>query len=1141
MRNYDFNKVLDSRTFEFFGKAVIEKLENKRFEIFSEGKDSGIDLRNVENGFTTIVQVKKFKDFNVLLSQLKHIELPKVEALKPNRYILITSVDLSVGKKDKIKEVFGNHITNTSDIIGSEDLNALLEKPEFKPIEDEYYQLWINSTSTLIDFIKKGLNTDIYAYTKDELENIKQATNIYVKNETFKKALKVIEKNRCLLICGEPGVGKSILARNLCAYLLNKNKETEFIYLNKISDVAKLLSDDKSQVFFIDDFWGSKFADNLKGEQENILKRVIEIIHKSKDKILILTCREYILEQGYAQYPELEEFFDQYKLQLHIKDYSDLFKAQILFRHLQNSNLPIEAIYQIAYGYEWIIHNQNYSPRIIENYINYVSEKEIEPKNYVEDFISYLNHPSKLWEEVFCKQSEGAQLILILMLLSGESIVLENVKAYFNQYLDYDTKIQARKKDFMKYISQLENTLITTYQDEWSDSQKIFVRFKNSSIELYVYQYLTQNLEEYINGLIQGAPLINNLLYLTGSWNIISENRLAAWEYEGISINAKITNQIKDKIVQKLMHDFDRLGVYFEEEDEDEYSESRENYVHKLIWAIRIYKRTANETFRQWLQEKVMAVLQELEINPYFDYEDLFSIPGLVEDCISNEIYTEINVGKVIRNTFHAIRFSKQLLILDDFREKFPKEYSKFYEEYQTKIKSYVYNLTLDDVSFFLSDGFYEEIDQLRDWVIPKLFKEYGLKYPKEYMDSFYQMTGERLLADKRKTRKKDRDLTVSDESDYEKEYKEAEWKEEQEKQKIEEEKQKLFDCLYEDTIEEDDAEKFFKENIKIDELVEPLTKLFKNYDKNYIRAFMEDWDSLEILANLINAISYIPQNSKEFFEELIAYVKKENLAITDEMIHSLQEIAFETFKEGRNQIYKRELLEKLEEDCIEELEKVGLIYMSHHKYYLQTIYLHLYLALKEMLLRGASLEKIYKEWTEDEFNNLFNDICYTYADLDLPRFNTEFLIPQIKDVLQSIKSKNSGKEIQKLVKRYEIIMDLDVTVNPEDEYIVTGGELTPDCNLLALEYIGFDALGVVTEVGNMEEIRALSRQAYGEDNEVHVILADAVSNKESKKYRLMEVLGVIHYLESFCNYLKKCLEILEKDSNCDLRMTYST
>ena len=57
MRNYNYNELLDFRTFEYFAKSIIEIKENKEFEIFAENKDKGIDLRNIENNFCTIVQV----------------------------------------------------------------------------------------------------------------------------------------------------------------------------------------------------------------------------------------------------------------------------------------------------------------------------------------------------------------------------------------------------------------------------------------------------------------------------------------------------------------------------------------------------------------------------------------------------------------------------------------------------------------------------------------------------------------------------------------------------------------------------------------------------------------------------------------------------------------------------------------------------------------------------------------------------------------------------------------------------------------------------------------------------------------------------------------------------------------------------
>ena len=111
MRNYDYNKLLDARTFEYFAKDIIEIREDREFEIFSEGKDKGIDLRNIEKNFLTIVQVKRSKDFKNLWNELKSSELEKVKKLKPDRYILVTSSPISVVNADKIKELFiGCHL-----------------------------------------------------------------------------------------------------------------------------------------------------------------------------------------------------------------------------------------------------------------------------------------------------------------------------------------------------------------------------------------------------------------------------------------------------------------------------------------------------------------------------------------------------------------------------------------------------------------------------------------------------------------------------------------------------------------------------------------------------------------------------------------------------------------------------------------------------------------------------------------------------------------------------------------------------------------------------------------------------------------------------------------------------------------------
>jgi len=281
---------------------------------------------------------------------------------------------------------------------------------KYKSVEESYYQLWINSSNILKNIIKKEIHSEIYNKTKIIFQEIKDSNITYVKNEYFKK----LENLKCLLICGEAGIGKTTLAYNLISNFLTKYKETEYMVLDNISEFYKLYNEEQRQLIFIDDFWGIRYSEEQKATE---LKKVIEIISKSNNKYLILTFREYILKQGYVEYPEMEAFFDKYKINLNIDEFNDLFKARILFRNLENSDLEYDAIYQLANASIRIINNPNYSPRVISAYLKYINEIEYEIIDYEEDIIKYLNNPQELWKEIFSKQCEGAQLLAILILL----------------------------------------------------------------------------------------------------------------------------------------------------------------------------------------------------------------------------------------------------------------------------------------------------------------------------------------------------------------------------------------------------------------------------------------------------------------------------------------------------------------------------------------------------------------------------------------------------------------------------------------------------------------------------------------------------------------------------------------------------
>ncbi len=1117
MRKYDYNKLLDATTFQYLAKDIIEALENTRYEIFSENKDQGIDLRNITEGKTTIVQVKRYKTFNSLYNNLKDSELEKVENLKPDRYIMITSCPLTVGNKDKIKNLFNQYIINEKDIIGCEDLNSILSKPEYKKIEDEYYQLWINSTNTLKDTIKKELNADTYILTKNELECIQESSKVYVKNEYFEKALKMINEKRCLLLCGEPGIGKTTLAHNLCAYLINQNKNTEFIYDTKVSNILKLISEEKSQIFFVDDFWGSKFNDDLKGEEENNLKKAIQIISKSNNKVLILTSREYILSQGYAKYPELEEFFDKYKLNLHIEDFSDLFKARILFKHLKESELDIKDIYRIVGGYELIIKNDNYRPRIIKHYIDYISRREIDPEDYLEDFIQYLNSPNKLWKEVFEKQHEGAQIITILMLTLGVNQKLKDVKMLYNNYLDNNIKVKARKKDFMKYIVQLENTLITTYEDTYNGDEEIFVKFKNSSIDLYIFKYFIDNLEEYADTIIKSTPFIDVLSYLMNAFSTVENKENAVKIHESIGINREVSNEMKKLIIKRICNDFDSLAWMAEKDD---FFSECEIQIEKIQICIKIYQNFPNDELKKMIEKRVKKIVEEIDKIHNYHYEDL--LLNCIYECMQQEICNGFNIENILEKMLQDITYSDQFIELNEYKEYFPTEYERFYHAHKLEIITKIYEIIISDANFFWE---YEEEESylkgLMKYTIPEIFEIFKLDYDKEFVNEFYNITGEKLPYVEKEE---------FDNEEMEQELDTHKLEKEEEKEIIEREKRAFLDSLYVRTIEQDEVEEFLYKNLKNKKMIVELLNLFYDYERNYIRGFMENGDDLQLLTNLLNKINRIPTNSKDFFEALLDYMKDNG--ITDKDIKELRKIAYRTFEENREYIFKKELLEYLSEETINQMVKMDFMYKLRSKYYFSTIYLHLYLALVELVKNNRDLSSIYNDFETGNFADLFYDLCYTYSDIDLEKFNVRFLKPEIDKLINIVTDKNRQQIRKKLF--CELANEIDIDL--DDTNIITGGISNSNSMCIAMEYLGLDMFDMVNKEVNREKTKELIIKVY----EKHPIMIDLQKDiLDENKFKVMEALGIIKYIDDFYTYLLNCSKILEKNPKENLRMTF--
>src|SRR5579859_616081 len=403
MASYDF-KSLSSYDFELLVRDLLQKELSTTLESFKGGRDKGIDLRysRPESG-NTIVQCKHYAEsgFSKLAQHLRDSERSKVLKLKPDRYILATSVPLTVTSKTIVKAIFKPYLKSTADVLGREDLNNLLGT--FPTVEQQHFKLWLTS----VPVMERILKSRVFNQSDIAIDNIKRKLRFYVQNESFQYAQDILKDTHYCIISGIPGIGKTTLAEMLMVHYLSREFEVYSITDN-ISEAIELYKPGLRQAFFYDDFLGQTSLDGKLGKNEDSnLLSFIDTVSKSNTHRFVLTTREYILNQAKTTYEKLSQSkFDYNKCVIDLSQYTLFDRAKILFNHVYFSDLPQQ--YKDALlakrAYMGIVRHANVSPRIIEWMSSYTRVSDIPSKNYVRDFIANLDDPSKLWEHAFENQ-----------------------------------------------------------------------------------------------------------------------------------------------------------------------------------------------------------------------------------------------------------------------------------------------------------------------------------------------------------------------------------------------------------------------------------------------------------------------------------------------------------------------------------------------------------------------------------------------------------------------------------------------------------------------------------------------------------------------------------------------------------------
>ncbi|MDN3053231.1 restriction endonuclease [Streptomyces sp. SRF1] len=488
MESFDLSRLTDF-DFEAVCKDLLEEELGMGLEIFSAGADGGVDLRHLSStGESLVVQCKHWHRSGraKLIEHIENVEAAKVAKLKPQRYILATSVSLTRGAKDKLFEALKPYAKTPGDIYGKEEIDALLRTHDH--IVRRHLRLWLTSASVLNALLTKNVVTRSHALAREFDDTLRT----YAANPSYGRALELLESRHVCVIAGIPGIGKTTLSQVLSAHYMALGYE--LVEISEDSEEANhLWNDELSQIYYYDDFLGQTTFDEKLGKNEDSrLLSLMKRISSSPNKRFILTTREYILAQAKRRYERLDRHsFDMHTCVVDLADYTYQARASILYNHVYGSSLPqpVKQSFAEARVYRPIIEHRNFNPRIIAVTLAGPGLLSGDQRSLSADIIANLEDPQRIWDHIVRNQLGETDVKLLKLILSFMSDI------HLGDLQELWMECGESLRDLRSALAVLDGTMLKSVQQY----DAAHIGFHNPSVRDYMVNYVQSDMGEVIS------------------------------------------------------------------------------------------------------------------------------------------------------------------------------------------------------------------------------------------------------------------------------------------------------------------------------------------------------------------------------------------------------------------------------------------------------------------------------------------------------------------------------------------------------------------------------------------------------------------------------------------------------------------
>jgi DNA polymerase III delta prime subunit len=550
-----------------------------RFERFTRGKDGGIDLRHVPPGRKKphVVQAKHYQGStysDLRTAARKEADRLRALGLSTASYRLVTSLGLTPANKRELASVLQPWVKQDDRIIGRDDLEALLD--EHPEVERRHVKLWLGSSTQLASFLQAGTHTRSRVLAQD----IKRTLPLYVQGESFGEGLERLQDTHVLLISGPPGIGKTTLARMLVGTSIAAGFEPIEVSRD-IDEAWDTWDHEVPQVFLYDDFLGRTMLGALSKNEDSRLLSFLREIAASPRSRLVLTTREYILQEAARTF----EAFRRYGLAntrflLTLPSYTPIERARILHNHVWHSQLPMSAKEELVAdrGYARIIGHKNFNPRLIE-YVTGLQRGHpvsvARGQRWIDFAVNALGHPDEIWRQAFERElGEDERLLLMcLVTMPDEAEVgdLERAVASWSQ-------IAARPSSTSKFESAMKVLDDSFTSARRREGDVLFCRVSNPGLADFLNRQLGRD-PQLVAIAARSALYFEQLERL---WQLIDYGTRTAVETVSASTDlAEAVRRLFELPGTRWIHTAGGFGG-------DRYERSDQTVDERLTWLLRV-------------------------------------------------------------------------------------------------------------------------------------------------------------------------------------------------------------------------------------------------------------------------------------------------------------------------------------------------------------------------------------------------------------------------------------------------------------------------------------------------------------------------------------------------------------------------